>query len=208
MSFFTLAWTFFYFFIWKINRISFFERSVSLDIQEWFFRWLNIMQLVSTRHEFTICESRFQKFLVCFVIFSISMRPDCARGRARFSKFHNFRINDPAILIQSSSYFITDFKESKSTKKKIRKESNLEKNDFAFISLLLYVKKYWNNFFATISVKKSRNKQKNACLFIVDKEPKKNYLVQICDIDCQSNMEWPIYNKKYNIINKFNVRNI
>ena len=36
-------------------------------------------------------------------------------------------------------------------------------------------------------------KQKNTCLFIVDKEPKKNYLVQICDIDCQSNMEWPIY---------------
>ena len=33
------------------------------------------------------------------------------------SKFHNFRINDPAIFIQSS-YFITDFKESKSTKKK------------------------------------------------------------------------------------------
>ena len=31
--------------------------------------------------------------------------------------------------------------------------------------------------------------QKNTCLFIVDKEPKKNYLVQICDIDCQSNME-------------------
>ena len=29
-------------------------------------------------------------------------------------------------------------------------------------------------------------KQKNTCLFIVDKEPKKNYLVQICDIDCQS----------------------
>ena len=28
--------------------------------------------------------------------------------------------------------------------------------------------------------------QKNTCLFIVDKEPKKNYLVQICDIDCQS----------------------
>ena len=35
--------------------------------------------------------------------------------------------------------------------------------------------------------------QKNTCLFIVDKEPKKNYPVQICDIDCQSNMEWPIY---------------
>ena len=33
------------------------------------------------------------------------------------SKLHNFRINDPAIFIQSS-YFITDFKESKSTKKK------------------------------------------------------------------------------------------
>ena len=36
-------------------------------------------------------------------------------------------------------------------------------------------------------------KQKNTCLFIVDEEPKKNYLVQICDIDRQSNMEWPIY---------------
>ena len=36
-------------------------------------------------------------------------------------------------------------------------------------------------------------KQKNTCLFIVDKEPKKNDLVQTCDIDCQSNMEWPIY---------------
>ena len=32
-------------------------------------------------------------------------------------------------------------------------------------------------------------KQKITFLFIVDKEPKKNYLVQICDIDCQSNME-------------------
>ena len=31
--------------------------------------------------------------------------------------------------------------------------------------------------------------KKNTCLFIVDKEPKKNYLVQICNIDCQSNME-------------------
>ena len=38
------------------------------------------------------------------------------------------------------------------------------------------------------------DKQKNTCLFIVDKEPKKNYFVQICDIDCQSNMEWPICN--------------
>ena len=35
--------------------------------------------------------------------------------------------------------------------------------------------------------------QKNTYLFIVHKEPEKNYLVQICDIDCQSNMEWPIY---------------
>ena len=35
--------------------------------------------------------------------------------------------------------------------------------------------------------------QKNTCLFIVDKELKKNYLVQICDIDCPANMEWPIY---------------
>ena len=34
---------------------------------------------------------------------------------------------------------------------------NLEKNDFAFISLLLYVKKCLKNFFATISVKKSQN---------------------------------------------------
>ena len=33
------------------------------------------------------------------------------------SKLHNLRINDPAIFIQSS-HFITDFKESKSTKKK------------------------------------------------------------------------------------------
>ena len=37
-------------------------------------------------------------------------------------------------------------------------------------------------------------KQKNTCLIIVDKEPKKNYLVKICDIDCQSIMEWPICN--------------
>ena len=36
-------------------------------------------------------------------------------------------------------------------------------------------------------------KQKNTCLFIVDNEPKENYLVQICNIDCQSNMEWPIH---------------
>ena len=80
--------------------------------------------------------------------------PDCALGS---SEFHNFRINDPAILIQSS-YFITDFKESKSTKKKkFLKGPNLEKNDFAFISLHFYVKKYLNNFFATISVKNSQN---------------------------------------------------
>ena len=72
-------------------------------------------------------------------------------------KFHNFRINDPAILIQSS-YFITNFKESKfPEKKKFRKRPNLKNNDFAFISLLLYVKKYLNNFFATILVKKSQN---------------------------------------------------
>ena len=32
-------------------------------------------------------------------------------------------------------------------------------------------------------------KQRNMCLFIVDKEPKKNYLAQNCDIDRQSNME-------------------
>ena len=39
---------------------------------------------------------------------------EAARGS---SKFYNFQINDPAILIQSS-YFIRDFKESKSTKKR------------------------------------------------------------------------------------------
>ena len=72
---------------------------------------------VSTRHGFTIWESRFQKFLGCFVIFSISMRPNCA---------HNFRINDPAILIQTS-YFITDFKESKYTNKKISKGAKFGK---------------------------------------------------------------------------------
>ena len=43
-------------------------------------------------------------------------------------------------------------------------------------------------------------KQKDKCLFIVDKEPKKNYLVQICDIDCQSNMEWPIYFDEFKYI--------
>ena len=32
-------------------------------------------------------------------------------------------------------------------------------------------------------------KQKNTYLFIVVKEPKKNYLVQICGIDYESNME-------------------
>ena len=31
-------------------------------------------------------------------------------------------------------------------------------------------------------------KHKNTYLFIVDKESNKNNLVQICDIDCQSNM--------------------
>ena len=65
-------------------------------------------------------------------------------------------LNDPAILIQLS-YFITDFKESKSTKKKISKGAKFGKNDFAFISLLFYVKKYLSNFVATISVKKSQN---------------------------------------------------
>ena len=40
------------------------------------------------------------------------------------------------------------------------------------------------------------------CLFIVDKEPKNNYLVQICDIDCQYNMEWPIYINKYKFFTK------
>ena len=39
----------------------------------------------------------------------------------------------------------------------------MEKNDFAYISLLLYVKKYLNNFFATISVKK---RQKFGKIFV------------------------------------------
>ena len=60
-----------------------------------------------------------------YLIFNIHFSPrgsawiahEAARGS---SKFHNFRINDPAILIQSP-YFITYFKESKSTKKKISK---------------------------------------------------------------------------------------
>ena len=54
------------------------------------------------------------------------------------------------------SYFITDFKESQSMKKKNSKGAKFGKNDFAFISLLLYVKKYLK-FFLTISVKKSQN---------------------------------------------------
>ena len=37
------------------------------------------------------------------------------------------------------------------------KGAKFGKNDFAFISLLLYVKKYLKIFFATISVKKSQN---------------------------------------------------
>ena len=42
-------------------------------------------------------------------------------------------------------------------KKEFSKGAKFGKNDFAFISLLLYVKKYLNNFFATISVRKSQN---------------------------------------------------
>ena len=51
-------------------------------------------------------------------------------------------------------------------------------------------------------------KQKNTCLFIIDKEPKKNYLVQICDIECQSNMEWPLYNtdKQPSFVSCFSTR--
>ena len=40
---------------------------------------------------------------------------------------------------------------SKSTKKKSRKGPNLKKNDFAINSLLLYVKKYLNNFCKEVS---------------------------------------------------------
>ena len=60
-------------------------------------------------------------------------RPDCARGSL---KFHYFRINDPAILIQSS-YFITYFKESKSTKKKISIGAKFEEKK-TILRLFLY----------------------------------------------------------------------
>ena len=59
---------------------------------------------------------------------------------------------------------------------------------------LLYRKYHFleNSKYRILAKKFFLAKQKNTCLFIVDKEPKKNYLVQICDIDCQSNMEWPL----------------
>ena len=50
------------------------------------------------------------------------------------------------------------FRHSKRTFKPVYLKNNCShKNDFALISLLLYVKKFLNNFFATISVKKSQN---------------------------------------------------
>ena len=56
--------------------------------------------------------------------FTFTLSANKLRPVKRSPRFHNFRINDPASLIQSS-YFITDFKESKSMKKKFRKGPNL-----------------------------------------------------------------------------------
>ena len=76
---------------------------------------------------------------------------------------------------------------------------------YVTISLLLYVKKYLNNFFATISVKKSQNpnfrnlekffaKQKNTFLFIVDKEPEK--IISFKSATSTVNLIW---NDPYNL---------
>ena len=80
--------------------------------------------------------------------FSISLH--CAPGlRARPGKNLQNSITSES-MIQPS-------KNLNPRKKKISKGAKFGKNDFAFISLLLCVKKYLNNFFATILVKKSQN---------------------------------------------------